>query len=90
MVLKPVRTVKNEILVKEGELIEETVFVKNGLLSLEVTVNLNKAYESTADVIPSRLRRKSIFERVIDNKKRKPERLKDINQEHKPTEITTL
>ncbi len=42
LTLKRMRAPKNEILVKEGDMIEETIFVKNGILSLEVTINFTK------------------------------------------------
>jgi hypothetical protein len=42
LTFKPLRALKNEVLVKEGDMVEEMIFVKNGLLSIEVSVNISK------------------------------------------------
>ena len=38
---KPILAIKNDILIKDGNLVEEVFFVKNGKLSLEVPINMN-------------------------------------------------
>jgi hypothetical protein len=40
LTLKPIKGIRNEILIKEGDLVEETIFIKRGILSLEVYVDL--------------------------------------------------
>lgn len=42
---KPVKSIKNEILVKEGDYIEEIIFVKKGVLSLEVKLSLSEHHK---------------------------------------------
>ena len=43
---KPVLSIKNDILVQEGDFIEDIIFVKEGILSLEVCIDLDCAQES--------------------------------------------
>ena len=38
---KPILAIKNDILIKDGDLVEEVFFVKNGKLSLEVPIKAN-------------------------------------------------
>ena len=38
---KPILAIKNDILIKDGDLVEEVFFVKNGKLSLEVPIKIN-------------------------------------------------
>ena len=38
---KPVFAIKNDVLVKEGDIIEDIIFVQKGKLSLEVPININ-------------------------------------------------
>jgi hypothetical protein len=42
LTLKPIKGIRNEILLKEGDLVEETIFVRRGILSLEVNINLTQ------------------------------------------------
>ena len=44
--LKPILCMKNDILIQEGDFIEEIIFIKNGVLTLEVLIDLNSAKES--------------------------------------------
>ena len=43
---KPIYAIKNDILIQEGDFIEEVIFVKNGIISLEIGINFNKPKES--------------------------------------------
>lgn len=44
MCFKPVRSLKKEVLVKETDFIEEMIFIKKGVLSLECTIILNNNF----------------------------------------------
>ena len=44
--LKPILCMKNDILIQEGDFIEEIIFIKNGVLTLEILIDLNSAKES--------------------------------------------
>ena len=39
--LKPILTMKDDILIEEGEIIEDIIFIKNGVLTLEIIIDLN-------------------------------------------------
>ena len=39
--LKPILTMKDDILIEEGEMIEDIIFIKNGVLTLEIIIDLN-------------------------------------------------
>ena len=41
LAFKPILSMKNDILVKDGDFIEEIIFVKKGRLSLEIPIDLN-------------------------------------------------
>ena len=43
---KPILAIKNDILIKDGDLVEEVFFVKNGKLSLEVPININEEIDA--------------------------------------------
>ena len=71
--LKPVLGIKGDTIVKEGEYIEDIIFVKNGILSLEVWVDLIcpedsiKNYLMKNDFINSLKRKKSMKDRKKEN-----------------------
>ena len=44
--LKPVLSVKNDILIQEGDVIEDIIFIKKGVLSLEICIDLDCPQES--------------------------------------------
>ena len=44
--LKPILSMKDDILVQEGDVIEDIIFVKNGVLSLEILIDLDSPKES--------------------------------------------
>ena len=44
--LNPIIGIKGDILIQEGEYIEEIIFIKNGILSLEVWIDMNSPSES--------------------------------------------
>ena len=43
---KPIYAIKNDILIQEGDFIEEVIFVKTGVISLEIGIDLNNPKES--------------------------------------------
>ena len=43
---KPIFAIKNDILIQEGDFIEEVIFVKTGIISLEIGIDLNNPKES--------------------------------------------
>jgi hypothetical protein len=51
LTLKPNRAVRNDILVKEGDMVEETIFVKNGILVLECTVNFQNTETEENNIV---------------------------------------
>ena len=44
--LKPVLSVKDDILIQEGDVIEDIIFIKKGVLSLEICIDLDCVQES--------------------------------------------
>ena len=44
--LKPVLSMKDDILVQEGDVIEDIIFIKKGVLSLEICIDLDNPQES--------------------------------------------
>ena len=49
--LKPVLAVKNDLLVEQGEIIEDTIFVKQGRLSLEVKIDSDHPEKSVEKLL---------------------------------------
>ena len=43
---KPIYAIKNDILIQEGDFIEEVIFIKAGIISLEIGIDFNKPKES--------------------------------------------
>ena len=43
---KPIYAIKNDIIIQEGDFIEEVIFVKKGVISLEIGIDLNNPKES--------------------------------------------
>ena len=43
---KPIYAIKNDILIQEGDFIEEVIFIKNGIICLEIGIDFNKPKES--------------------------------------------
>ena len=52
---KPILALKNDVLVKQGEFIEEIIFVKNGKLSLCISINKNIYQKATLNNTISKL-----------------------------------
>ena len=51
--LKPVLSIKDDILVQEGDVIEDIIFIKRGVLSLEICIDLDCPQESCeAHLVP--------------------------------------
>jgi len=49
--LQPVLGIKGDVLIQEGEFIEDIIFVKNGILSLEVWIDLDFPEDSIEDYL---------------------------------------
>ena len=49
--LKPVLAIKNDLLVEQGEIIEDTIFVKQGRLSLEVKIDTDHPEKSVEKLL---------------------------------------
>ncbi len=45
LAFKPVLALKNDVLIKDGDFMEEIIFVKNGKLNLEVPIDISDKYE---------------------------------------------
>ena len=44
--LKPILSMKDDILIQEGDIIEDIIFIKNGVLTLEIIIDLNNPIQS--------------------------------------------
>ena len=44
--LKPILSMKNDILIQEGDIIEDIIFIKNGVLALEIIIDLKDPIKS--------------------------------------------
>ena len=44
--LKPILSMKDDILIQEGDIIEDIIFIKNGVLTLEIIMDLNEPKKS--------------------------------------------
>ena len=44
--LKPILSMKEDILIQEGDIIEDIIFIKTGVLTLEIIIDLNEAKKS--------------------------------------------
>ena len=44
--LKPILSMKDDILIQEGDIIEDIIFIKKGVLSLEIILDLNNPKKS--------------------------------------------
>ena len=49
--LQPILGIKGDVLIREGEFIEDIIFVKNGILSLEVWIDLDFPEDSIKDYL---------------------------------------
>ena len=58
---KPIFSIKNDILFQEGDFIEEVIFVKTGIVSLEIGIDLNKPKESIIAYLNKIRERDKIF-----------------------------
>ena len=47
--LKPILSMKDDILVQEGDFIEDIIFIKKGILTLEILIDLDSPKESAED-----------------------------------------
>ena len=62
--LKPVLAIKGDMLIQEGDFIEDIIFVKDGVLSLEIKINLDYPEKSIEDylnkynLVPKKSRKK--------------------------------
>ena len=44
--MKPILSMKDDILIQEGDIIEDIIFIKNGVLTLEIIIDLNEPKKS--------------------------------------------
>ena len=44
--LKPILSIRGDLLIQEGDVIEDIIFIKNGVLSLEILIDLNSPKKS--------------------------------------------
>ena len=49
--MKPILAVKDDILVNEGDVIEDIIFIKKGVLSLEIGINLDDTQKFAEDCL---------------------------------------
>ena len=75
---KPIFAIKNDILIQEGDFIEEVIFIKSGIISLEIGIDFNKPKESIVQYLNR-----------IDNKEKAPIQMKQ-NTKYFDTSIRTL
>ena len=54
--LKPILTMKDDILIQEGDFIEDIIFIKKGVLTLEILIDLNSPKESAEEHLNMSLR----------------------------------
>ena len=50
--MKPILSMKDDILINEGDVIEDIIFIKKGRLSLEVEINLDVYHNNNFDENP--------------------------------------
>lgn len=79
LAFKSIMAYKNDILVNEGDMLEEILFVKKGVLSLEIPINLTNPQENIDKYLNAPLLKINDFEKVIDNEnKRKQSSVKSL------------
>jgi len=71
LAFKSIMAYKNDILVNEGDMVEEILFVKKGVLSLEIPINLTNPQENIDKYLNAPLLKINDFEKVIDNENKK-------------------
>ena len=59
---KPIYAIRNDVLIQEGDFIEEVIFIKTGIISLEISIDLNNPKES----ILNYLNKKYVKEKSIN------------------------
>ena len=61
LAFKPILALKNDILIKNGELVEDIIFVKKGSLSLEIPFTFEKSNKKKNDKNAKFMRRAALF-----------------------------
>ena len=90
---KPILSMKNDILLKDGEFQEEVIFIKNGRISLVVPVDLYETYDfSLHKMKKDELRRNSslMFHNFTHHKKKEEEEEEEKEKEKKKKYIQIL
>ena len=83
--MKPILSMKDDILVHEGDVIEDIIFIKKGRLSLEVDINLdgpkNNVEENlkTSNSITKRFDTLSYFQSINPSQTKKEDKDKNMN-----------
>ena len=67
---KPVLSLKNDILIQEGDFVDDIIFVKEGVLSLEICIDLDRAQESIEDYLNEKSFGKTAKPSSIKNSKK--------------------
>ena len=79
LAFKSIMAYKNDILVNEGDMVEEILFVKKGALSLEIPINLSNPQENIDKYLNAPLLKINNFEKVLENEnKRKHSSFKSL------------
>ena len=93
---KPILSMKNDILLKDGEFQEEVIFIKSGRISLDVPVNLYENYDFSLHKMKKNeeLKRNTslIFDHMthIKDKKSKEEEEEELEKNKKYIQILVL
>ena len=54
--MKPILSIKDDILIQEGDVIEDIIFIKKGILSLEIGMNLDNPKQFVEDYLNSSIK----------------------------------
>ena len=64
--LKPILSMKDDILIQEGDIIEDIIFIKKGVLTLEIIIDLNEPKKSVEKHLE--MTRMECFKNISNNK----------------------
>ena len=65
--MKPIIAMKEDILIHEGDVIEDIIFIKKGILSLEVGINLNDTKNFIEEYLNSSLKNTEVTNKFSSN-----------------------
>ena len=78
--LSPVLGIKGDVLIKEGETFDDIIFIKNGILSLEVWIDINYPKESIKNYLNNNIYNKNNNSKNTQNAKPLNYYYKDLNK----------